>query len=111
VNTAQLAAVVQVVLEGVPLPAERSELLTYARRQGAPAEVAIALWSLERRQYGSLDEVGEAIVARQPSCAPEPSRMRDRPTSLTYEQRLVREPAPIGAGVPQSGSPDERPSD
>ena len=59
---AQRAAELQVVLEGIPLPATREHLLEYAR-----AEDPLAARDLERLpdgQYARLDDVGEALVAR-----------------------------------------------
>ena len=75
VQRAQLAAVAQVVLEGAPLPAERHELVDYARRQAAPDEVLAALGGIPDRSYERLDDVGEAIAPIQPafaSPAPQP---------------------------------------
>ena len=54
----------QVVLEGVPLPATKDTLVEYARRHDeAPAG---ELGSLPDREYRSLDEVGEALAPVQP---------------------------------------------
>ena len=61
----QRAAQVQVVLEGVPLPATKRELVAYARREDA--EAARELESLPDREYRSLDEVGEELAPVQPS--------------------------------------------
>jgi Protein of unknown function (DUF2795) len=60
----RLAAELQVLLEGVPLPAHKRELVEYARSQddGMAEELA----SLPDREYRSLDEVGEALVPVQP---------------------------------------------
>jgi uncharacterized protein DUF2795 len=55
----QRAAEIQVVLEGVPLPATKHELLAYAGREGQDA--VRELQSLPEREYQSLDEVGEAL--------------------------------------------------
>jgi hypothetical protein len=61
----QRAAELQVLLEGVPLPAHKRELLEYARSQDGDA--ARYLESLPDREYRSLDEVGEALAPVQPS--------------------------------------------
>jgi hypothetical protein len=58
------AAELQVLLEGVPLPARKSELITYASREDPQA--ARALEALPEREYSSLDEVGEALAPVQP---------------------------------------------
>jgi hypothetical protein len=60
------AAQLQVLLEGVPLPAEKAELLEYAVRQRAEPQVIADLRKIPDRKYGSLDEVGEALVREQP---------------------------------------------
>jgi len=61
----QRSAEIQVVLEGVRLPASKAELLEYARTQDVDA--ARKLESLPDRKYRSLDEVGEALEPVQPS--------------------------------------------
>lgn len=58
-------AVVEQVLEGVPLPATRSDLVEHARREGENG-VAKELKSLPERRYPSIDEVGEALRPVQP---------------------------------------------
>jgi hypothetical protein len=60
----QRAAEIQVVLEGIRLPATRDELLRYAAREDAPAAHELA--SLPDREYESLDEVGEELVHVHP---------------------------------------------
>ncbi len=116
-NGHRLAAIAQVVLEGVPLPAEKAQLLEYARRQHASTEVAEALTRIEPASYRSLDEVGEAILAHRAPEQPErivaprpesgavpggeayldasaePGAVRDEPETLPYEEQLVRTPA------------------
>jgi hypothetical protein len=67
----QRAAELQVVLEGVALPATKAELLDYARTQDVDA--ARKLQSLPDREYRSLDEVGEALEPVQPPAAEAPS--------------------------------------
>ena len=64
-------AELQVLLEGVPLPAPRQELLDHARREHAgPAALAL-LEGLPDREYSSLDEVGETLLPVQPTREPE----------------------------------------
>jgi Protein of unknown function (DUF2795) len=60
----RLAAELQVLLEGVPLPAHKRELVEYARSQDD--RMADELASLPDREYRSLDEVGEALAPVQP---------------------------------------------
>jgi hypothetical protein len=60
------AAQLQVLLEGIPLPAEKAELLEYAVRQHAEPQLIADLRKVPDRRYESLDEVGEALVRVQP---------------------------------------------
>jgi hypothetical protein len=68
----QRAAEIQAVLEGIALPAQKSELVDYARAQDA--SVARDLQGLPDQQYGRLDEVGELLTlaptARRPEQRP-----------------------------------------
>jgi hypothetical protein len=71
---AQRSAELQVLLEGVPLPATRDELLAYARSQDRGA--AALLERLPDDEYDRLDAVGEALVDRPqaPQAPPLPPR-------------------------------------
>ena len=71
------AAEIQVVLEGIKLPATRDELVSYAMRWDPAA--AAELSSLPDRSFGRIDEVGEALLRVQP--AQEPQRTSPRPES------------------------------
>jgi hypothetical protein len=62
VKPLQDAAIVQVVLEGVALPANKRELLAYARKQRPPSSALAALEQIPERTYRTIDEVGEAIA-------------------------------------------------
>src|SRR3954469_20297623 len=62
----QQAAELQVLLEGVALPASKQELLDYAARQSEPGPFLIELDSLPDREYRTIDEVGEALLPTQP---------------------------------------------
>jgi hypothetical protein len=59
-------AELQVVLEGVPLPAELSTLGRYALQHGATGEQLAVLQRLPDRSYDNLDEVAEELVSVQP---------------------------------------------
>jgi hypothetical protein len=61
----QRAAEIQVVLEGIKLPATRDELIGYARRFDAAA--AQQLTRLPEGSYDSIDEAAEALLRVQPS--------------------------------------------
>jgi len=60
----QRAAEIQVVLEGVPLPASRGELIAYARGEDPAAAEALA--AITDRMYDRLDDVGEALLRTAP---------------------------------------------
>jgi hypothetical protein len=63
----QRSAEIQVVLEGVKLPATRAELVRYAAAQDS--EAAVELERVPDREYGSIDEVGEELTATAPVSA------------------------------------------
>jgi hypothetical protein len=63
----QRTAELQVLLEGIALPASKQELVDYASRQSDSAEFVTDLRSLPDEQYESLDDVGEALLQMQPS--------------------------------------------
>jgi len=112
----QVAALTETVLEGVPLPADKKDLLAYAEQQDPPAEVREALARIPEQEYRALDDVAEAIARVQPSFDPpcpgtpepesdeppggeaytdpsaESGRIRDEPETLEYEEQLVKEP-------------------
>jgi hypothetical protein len=60
----QRAAEIQVLLEGVTLPATREQLVHYAALQDA--EAAVELERIPDREYRSIDEVGEELAHTQP---------------------------------------------
>lgn len=74
---AQRAAEIQALLEGIPLPATRSELIAYAREQAQPP--APELDGLPDEEFRRLDDVGEVLM-RVPS-APAPGGDMPRPES------------------------------
>ena len=59
-------AELQVLLEGVPLPNERSTLVRYAVDEGATGEQIALLQRLSERRYDTIDEVAEELVSVQP---------------------------------------------
>lgn len=69
-----IVAELQVLLEGVPLPNERSSLLRYALREGASGEQIALLQRLPERRYDNIDEVGEELVRVQPASEHEEPR-------------------------------------
>jgi hypothetical protein len=60
-------AELQVLLEGVPLPNERSSFVRYALHEGASGELVALLQQLPDRRYDNIDEVAEELASVQPS--------------------------------------------
>jgi hypothetical protein len=97
-------AELQVLLEGVSLPAARDALVDYARREGADPGALALLDGLPEREYASLDEVGETLHPVQPAFAKsqphEPKAESGEPpggdayTDPASEPGRVREPLP-----------------
>jgi hypothetical protein len=64
----ELSAVaeLQVLLEGVPLPNDRSSLVRYATREGATGGQIAMLQRLPDRRFDNIDEVAEELAPVQP---------------------------------------------
>jgi hypothetical protein len=63
----QRVAEIQVVLEGVKLPATRDDLVRYAESQDP--QVARELERISNREYERLDDVAEELAPTQPARA------------------------------------------
>jgi hypothetical protein len=105
----QQAAEIQVALEGVPLPASKRQLLAYVRRED-PDGIA-ALQELPDREYGTLDEVGEALVSVQPPREERGTKLaRDEsgepPGGESYTDPHP-EPGQIRPSIPPSNPPEK----
>ncbi|HET7138420.1 MAG TPA: DUF2795 domain-containing protein [Gaiellaceae bacterium] len=102
----QRAAEIQAVLEGVPLPAGKAELVAYARAQDA--SVARDLEGLPDEEFDRLDAVGELLTlvptrpregARPP--LPESGKPPGGPDYLT--------PNPTDTGLVRHSAPRQNP--
>ena len=103
----QTAALIQVVLEGVPLPATKAELVDYARSEDP--DVARLLEALPDREYRSLDEVGEALAPVQPPRSqPEAAVPREESDAPPGGEDYV-EPHPEPGAVRHDAPPDNPP--
>jgi Protein of unknown function (DUF2795) len=60
-------ATLQGLLEGVALPAQKRELIRYARDQENGERYVSLLERLPDKEYSTLDEVGEELAPVQPS--------------------------------------------
>lgn len=95
-------AELQVLLEGVSLPANKQELLEHARREHGDAASVALLEALPEREYESIDEVAETLHPVQPPAPPrqaqQPSAESGKPpggeayTDPSAEPGAVREP-------------------
>jgi Protein of unknown function (DUF2795) len=67
---------VESLIEGMPLPARRDEIVEYAQIEGAEEDLLDALRALPDREYESADDIGETLRPAQPNPpaeeAPEP---------------------------------------
>lgn len=77
-------AYIESFLSGVPLPASKDELISYARRQDRGEAVAERLRGLPEREYRALQDVGEALEPRQPE-----AWQQEPPTKLPREESDV----------------------
>jgi hypothetical protein len=107
--TTQEAARLQALLEGVPLPATKQELIAYGRRE--EAEAASMLELLPDREYRSVDEVGEALVPVQPAW-PEPQaelprEESDKPPGGDAYVDPTPEPGAVRPSAPASNPPEK----
>ncbi len=97
------------MLEGVPLPANKGELLAYAREQDEHA--ADDLQALPEREYSSLDEVGEALAPVQPRWpkpdAPEPRDESGQPPGGEAYLDPHPEPGSVRPSAPASNPPEK----
>jgi hypothetical protein len=59
-------AELQVLLEGAPLPNERSSLLEYESHEGATWQQMTLLRQLPDRKFDTIDEIAEELVHVQP---------------------------------------------
>ena len=55
--------ILEAVLEGMPLPARRDEIVEHAAIEGAGENLLTALRALDDREYESVDEIAGAIDA------------------------------------------------
>jgi hypothetical protein len=105
----QRAAQVQAVLQGAPLPATKSKLIAYARREDD--SVARDLTQIPDREYGSLDEVGEALVPVQPNRqrpdAEVPTEESDAPPGGDAYLDANAEPGAVRPDAPPENPPEK----
>ena len=52
---------IESLLEGMPLPARRDEIVEHAEIEGADDDLLAALRALPDREYDTVDDVGESL--------------------------------------------------
>jgi uncharacterized protein DUF2795 len=92
------SAELQVLLEGVSLPASKDELIRYAREQEDAGTALQLLGRLPRREYRTLDEVGEMLAPVQAYSAGE-SPLPHEESDLPPGGDDYLNPAPVPGGV------------
>ena len=103
-------ATLQAVLEGVPLPAQKRDLIRYAREQKEGGGGAVRLLDRIRdREYSSLDEVGEELAPVQPQKSTADSQLpRDESGQPPGGDNYVKQDPTPGA-VRHDAPPDNPP--
>jgi hypothetical protein len=103
-------AELQVVLEGVSLPASKDELIRYARDQEGAGPAVRLLERLPEREFRSLDEVGEMLAPVQAYSSDE-SPLPHEESDLPPGGDDYLNPSPVPGGVrpdPPSGNPPQQ---
>jgi hypothetical protein len=107
VTSLQAAVEIQVVLEGVALPATKANLLAYARREDA--EAAHVLETLPDREYRSLDDVAEELVHVQPGLPVQARKVPTPESDLPPGGDDYTNPDPEPGAVRHDAPPDNPP--
>ena len=105
----QRAAELQALLEGVSLPASRSELVGYARAQDGGESFVADLEALPDRQYRRLDDVAEELVAAQPQSAEQMAKVPREESDAPPGGDDYTNPDPEPGGVRHDAPPDNPP--
>ena len=103
----QEAAELQVLLEGVDLPARKRDLVAYARGQDPGA--AQRLQELPDGEYRSLDDVGEALAGVQPPPLPDEAQTPREESDLPPGGDDYVNPRPEPGAVRHDAPPDNPP--
>lgn len=106
-DTARVAEI-QVVLEGVKLPASRRELVAYARRYDADA--ATVLSRLPDHLYSSIDDAAEALLHTQPNpqgARPLPAPVSGRPPGGDDYTNPRPQPGEVQTSAPEDNPPSK----
>jgi uncharacterized protein DUF2795 len=103
----QRAAEIQVVLEGIRLPATRDELVRYAAQYDITA--AAELERIPDREYERIDDVGEQLAPTSPQPpSPRPAAPKDESGEPPGGEDYVV-PDPSDTGEVRSDAPPDNP--
>jgi Protein of unknown function (DUF2795) len=94
-----VVAQLQVLLEGVALPADRQALLHHASREGGAAADLALLEGLPDREYASIDEVGEMLRPVQPVSPPQQPEQPKPESGLPPGGEAYTDPAAVPGAV------------
>ena len=104
----QRSAEIQVVLEGIALPATREELVRYAARFDEDA--ARELEGIPKREYGRIDEVGDELAATaavRPTSEQLPQAESGKPPGGDDYLRPFPEPGKVRHDAPRDHPPQK----
>jgi hypothetical protein len=96
-------AELQVLLEGVALPASKDELLRHSRKEKGDAAAIALLQALPDREYGTIDEVAEALEPVQPPRGPTEPDQPHAESGLPPGGPSYTEPSPEPGAVRERG--------
>jgi hypothetical protein len=96
-------AELQVVVEGVPLPSERAELVGYAGTQGATPTQLRLLACLPDREFDTIDEIAECLISVQPVYANEVPHRPHEESGAPPGGDAYANPSPVSGFVRDRG--------
>ena len=99
----------QSLLEGVALPAQKRDLIAYARDQPGGNEAVQLLERIPDGEYRSLDDVGETLLPVQPHAAKPPVRTPREESGLPPGGDDYVNPEPESGFVRDDSPPDNPP--
>jgi Protein of unknown function (DUF2795) len=102
-------AALQTLLEGAPLPAQKRDLVAYAREQPGGTAFVQMLERVPDGEYRSLDDVGEALLSVQPRAAKRAAAQPGEESDLPPGGDDYVNPEPESGAVRDDSPPDNPP--
>jgi hypothetical protein len=102
-------ATLQVLLEGVDLPAEKADLIRHAREHERDVAAVRLLERLPDQKYKSLDDVGEALAQVQPQNSNQRSELPRDESDLPPGGDNYVKPNPTPGAVRHDAPPENPP--